>query len=82
MTADGGTADRDEVVEELRESHLSHTLSPALTDVIDRALGFVVDGDWDRASETLAERFESVCERTVPELGTDEHPAACHLLDD
>ncbi|WP_411965492.1 dipeptide ABC transporter ATP-binding protein [Haloferax sp. YSMS24] len=82
MTADGGTDDRDEVVEALRESHLSHTLSPALTDEIDRALGLVVDGDWDRASEVLAEQFESVCERSVPKLGTTDHPAACHLLDD
>ncbi|ELZ91924.1 ABC-type dipeptide/oligopeptide/nickel transport system, ATP-binding protein I & II [Haloferax mucosum ATCC BAA-1512] len=82
VSADGGTADRNAVVVELRESHLSHSLSADLTDVIDRALERVVDGDWDDAAAILRERFESVCERDAPELGTDEHPAACHLLDE
>ncbi|ELZ87747.1 ABC-type dipeptide/oligopeptide/nickel transport system, ATP-binding protein I & II [Haloferax elongans ATCC BAA-1513] len=82
VSADGGVTDRDAVVEQLRESHLSHTLSPDNRAVVDRALGHVVDDEWDTASEVLRERFESVCERDAPTLGTDEHPAACHLLDD
>ncbi|EMA02401.1 ABC-type dipeptide/oligopeptide/nickel transport system, ATP-binding protein I & II [Haloferax mediterranei ATCC 33500] len=81
VSADGGTVGRNAVVTELRESHLSHSLSPDLTNVIDRALEHVVDGEWEDAAAILRERFESVCERDAPELGTDEHPAACHLLD-
>ncbi|WP_157533076.1 oligopeptide/dipeptide ABC transporter ATP-binding protein, partial [Haloferax profundi] len=81
VSADGGTADHGAVVDELRESHLSHSLSPELVEVIDEALGYVVDDDWEHAADVLRDQFESVCERDAPELGTADHPAACHLLD-
>ncbi|QIB77202.1 ABC transporter ATP-binding protein [Haloferax volcanii] len=82
VSADGGTADADAVVDALRESHLSHSLSPELRGVVDRALERVVADDWDEAGEILRERFESVCERDAPELGEQTHPAACHLVDE
>ncbi|EMA01599.1 ABC transporter ATP-binding protein [Haloferax denitrificans] len=82
VSADGGTADAGAVVDELRESHLSHSLSPELRGVVDRALERVVADDWDEAAEILRERFESVCERDAPALGEQTHPAACHLIDE
>ncbi|KAB1192320.1 dipeptide ABC transporter ATP-binding protein [Haloferax sp. MBLA0076] len=81
VSADGGTAEHGAVVDELRESHLSYSLSPELVEVIDEALEYVVDDDWEHAADVLRDRFESVCERDAPELGTADHPAACHLLD-
>ncbi|WP_396610535.1 dipeptide ABC transporter ATP-binding protein [Haloferax sp. S1W] len=82
VTADGGVADADALVDHLRESHISHTLSPENRGVVDRALSHVVDDEWDAASEVLRDQFESICEREAPTLGTDEHPASCHLLED
>ena len=48
---------------------------------IEEALGQVVEGDWDGAAETLRERYETVCETTVPTGTAGEHIAACHLDD-
>ena len=50
--------------------------------VVERAVEDVLADDWERASERLRERFESVCEREHPDLPDGDHPAACHLRDD
>ena len=50
--------------------------------VIEESFEHVADGEFDAAGDLLRERFESVCERDRPSLGTGSHPAACHLHDD
>ena len=56
---------------------------PAVDDTVERAISQIVEGDQAGAVDTLAETFESRCERTVPEtVAVDgDHTAACHLVD-
>jgi len=53
-------------------------------DVFRDALDSLADGDAERARRTLAEEFETICERDPPDLRETEagHPAACHLHDE
>ncbi len=56
---------------ELTEPHRSR---------IQEALAAAAAEEWDRASALLADQYASVCERESPELGTQRHAGACHLL--
>jgi peptide/nickel transport system ATP-binding protein len=49
--------------------------------VVEASAEQLADGDWDAAASVLRDRFESVCETQHPELGSDPHPAACHLYE-
>ncbi|NLV08503.1 dipeptide ABC transporter ATP-binding protein [Halomicrobium mukohataei] len=51
-------------------------------EVVAESFEHLAAGDWERAAAVLRDRFESVCERSHPELGARPHPAACHLVDD
>ncbi|WP_435361504.1 ABC transporter ATP-binding protein [Haloarchaeobius sp. DFWS5] len=47
------------------------------------AIGHVLGGDTDAASETMADDFHTVCEERAPTLEAvgDDHVAACHLVE-
>jgi len=78
----GDEAVADEaVVDRLVELALDVELPSAHRKRVREALAAAVADDWDGAVETLAE-YQSVCEKVSPELQAGEdHPAACHLLD-
>jgi len=61
---------------------LDRPLTEPHCSVVNEALAAVARGDWDAATDVLADEFESVCERENPQLGGGEHPAACHLRSD
>jgi peptide/nickel transport system ATP-binding protein len=50
--------------------------------VVTEAIEAVAEGRWEDATETLENRFQSICETTEPSLGKTAHPAACHLFHD
>ena len=72
------TDESESVSDRLFEQSLDVELPQEETTVVRDALEFLEDGDWERAAETLRERYESVCETDHP---TGER-AACHRLDD
>ncbi|MFP8952249.1 ABC transporter ATP-binding protein [Natrialbaceae archaeon A-arb3/5] len=72
----GGT---DAFVAAVKDRLLDRELPPPHDEVVDDALAELESGDWEAAAERLREVYESVCERRSPELGSDSHPAACHL---
>jgi peptide/nickel transport system ATP-binding protein len=78
--------DADETVAgAIREEHGIGTLSdPHAESVLEEALSAVESEEFEAAEETLAEAFETVCERERPALIGEnrEHPAACHLHDE
>jgi peptide/nickel transport system ATP-binding protein len=49
--------------------------------VVENSFERLADDDWDSAATVLRNRFESVCERSHPELQDHPHPAACHLYE-
>jgi peptide/nickel transport system ATP-binding protein len=49
--------------------------------VVREALEALARGERETATETLAERYGSVCERERPERGERTHATACHLVD-
>ncbi|MEF8974115.1 MAG: ABC transporter ATP-binding protein, partial [Haloarcula sp.] len=57
------------------------SLTGANRRVVEESIEHLADDDWDAAASVLRDRFESVCETQHPELGSDPHPAACHLYD-
>jgi peptide/nickel transport system ATP-binding protein len=86
----GAEGDPDAVgTEELRaevreEFDLPERLSdPGAEEVLSRAIGSVVEGEFASATETLSEHFSTVCEREKPMLARLEpqHEAACHRND-
>ncbi len=48
---------------------------------VDDALESLLAGEWETASATLRERYESICERSHPELTDAGHPVACHRFE-
>ncbi|GGN94746.1 MULTISPECIES: ABC transporter ATP-binding protein [Haloarcula] len=56
---------------------------PAAEETLDAALTNVLGGDVDRAHRRLEDAFPTVCAREVPAevWVTDEHRAACHLVE-
>jgi peptide/nickel transport system ATP-binding protein len=56
---------------------------PAVDDTVERAIAQIAEGDQAAAVDTLAETFESRCERSPPESVTvdGDHTAACYLVD-
>ncbi|MFO7926328.1 MAG: ABC transporter ATP-binding protein [Halobacteriota archaeon] len=69
--------DEDETVESLFDRLLEDdvTLPDGERDRIVEAFEAILDREWDRAAETLRERYESVCETHNPSPGR----VACHL---
>jgi peptide/nickel transport system ATP-binding protein len=57
-------------------------LSGRTRETVEQSFSLLESGEWERAEEVLRETFESVCELENPVLGSDEHPAACHLYPD
>ncbi|PSQ40071.1 peptide ABC transporter ATP-binding protein [Halobacteriales archaeon SW_5_70_135] len=83
---DGLTVDRDRFDAVLDERLFEDDLGAdpdlgAAASAVAAAYDALADGDW-RGAETALERFESVCEREDPLLGTGSHPAACHRVDE
>jgi len=81
VVADGGEASDAAVKAELYDRFLTHDLAGENRRVVDAALHEVAAEEFEAAAATLRDRFESVCERSEPELGEGGHPAACHLYD-
>ncbi|PSP95085.1 peptide ABC transporter ATP-binding protein [Halobacteriales archaeon QS_4_62_28] len=65
----------------LFEELFDRSLSGRNRAVVEESFEYLADDDWDSAGAVLTDRFESVCERTHPELQDQPHPAACHLYD-
>ncbi len=83
-TTDGGTAagvEEGAFVETCLEEYFTTRPTGANGEIVREALAALAAGDWETAETVLRDRFESVCETTDPALGSDEHPAACHLFD-
>jgi len=78
--ADGGVRNED-LVEALVAEFFETEPSGANRSVVREALELVVAEEWERAAETLRDRFESVCERNPPVLQDTAHPASCHLFE-
>ncbi|WP_418283986.1 ABC transporter ATP-binding protein [Halorubrum sp. DTA46] len=67
----------DAFVAAATERLLGHALPDEYQRPVDDAFASVARGDWD--TDGLRDSFESVCESTNPELGSEAHPSACHL---
>jgi len=85
-TGDGATVDRDRFDAVLDRRLFEDDLGadPDLggaRSAVAAAYDALAEDDW-RGAESALERFESVCEREDPLLGTGSHPAACHRVDD
>ena len=76
---------RDEHAEAIKQQLESQFLDTGLPSVhgnrVSEALEQLVQDDWEAAATALREHYESVCERTTPELPdrAGAHAAACHL---
>ncbi|SFR70028.1 ABC transporter ATP-binding protein [Halogeometricum limi] len=82
---DGGepqAVSADAVVAALYDRFFDEPLTGENRRVVESALDAVAAERWDEAADTLRGRFESVCERDAPTLGTGDHPASCHLYDE
>jgi peptide/nickel transport system ATP-binding protein len=85
--ADGGEPDpsarssRSAFRSVLFEELFDHPPSGENRAVVAESFDHLAEGDWAGAAAVLRDRFESVCERSHPELGGRSHPAACHLYD-
>jgi peptide/nickel transport system ATP-binding protein len=87
--ADGGTTPDDTstpadaaVVDALREKFFDGDPPAAAAETLEESFIRLAAEDWDGAEELLRAEFETVCERTPPELdGGETHPAACHLVE-
>lgn len=79
--ADGGSPRVDGQVVALRDHLFDVTFPSEIEEIVRTALEHVVEEDWATAEELLREHFETVCERSSPSLGDEEHPAACHLYE-
>jgi peptide/nickel transport system ATP-binding protein len=82
---DGETVPQSDVpafVDALKGRLFETDLPPEHDEVVERALSDVAAGDWDDAADRLREAYESVCERSNPELTAEHHPVACHLYDE
>lgn len=75
--ADPDREDTEAFIDEARARHVDDEVAS----VVDTALGHLAEGEVDRASETLRDRFESPCETRRPGVGDVPHPAACHLYE-
>jgi len=78
-----GDVDDATVVDSILTRMLDVDLSdrPTHHERVREAVTAAVEGDWDRAEETLS-TYRSLCEKVTPELQPGHtHPAACHLLD-
>ena len=76
------TDEGDDLTEELADRLLEAELPEDHEAYVQEALDAVTDEQFEEAADHLRERYESICERENPLLGTGEHPAACHLLHD
>ncbi|MFB6268944.1 MAG: oligopeptide/dipeptide ABC transporter ATP-binding protein, partial [Halobacterium sp.] len=80
--ADGGRdASREAFSAVLWEREFETEPEGEVRDVLESSFDHLASGDWTAAAETLADAFESPCERREPALGDSDHPAACHLHD-
>jgi peptide/nickel transport system ATP-binding protein len=79
--ADGGGVRNEQLVDALLAEFFETDPSGANRSVVREALELVVAEEWERAAETLRDRFESVCERKPPVLQDTAHPASCHLFE-
>ncbi|WP_255167659.1 ABC transporter ATP-binding protein [Natrononativus amylolyticus] len=68
-----------EFVPALKEHLLDVELPPRHDEVVEEALAAVAAENWEAAEDRLRREYESVCERTNPDLGEGAHPVACHL---
>ena len=78
---DGGIPD-DEIpsfVDAVKDRLLETELPPDHDETVEDALAELAAENWESATARLRERYGSVCERDVPELGDGSHPVACHL---
>ncbi|MFB6154047.1 MAG: oligopeptide/dipeptide ABC transporter ATP-binding protein, partial [Halodesulfurarchaeum sp.] len=76
VAADGGRA--DDFSTTMYERFFDTQLSGRPRESVEEAIEHLASADWERAEETLAATFESVCERRDPVLQEQSHPAACH----
>ncbi|WP_049925789.1 ABC transporter ATP-binding protein [Halopiger goleimassiliensis] len=81
---DGSIPERDvdDFVAALKGRLLDRELPARHDRLLEEALARLASSDWDGAAEVLRDHYESVCERRHPDLGDEDHPAACHLYDD
>ncbi|ACV46355.1 MULTISPECIES: ABC transporter ATP-binding protein [Halomicrobium] len=83
--ADGGRpherASRSAFKSALFEDLFEHPPTGRNREVVAESFEHLATEDWDGAETVLRDRFESVCERSHPELGDRAHPAACHLVE-
>ncbi|AFK20135.1 ATP-binding cassette domain-containing protein [Haloferax mediterranei ATCC 33500] len=79
--ADPERVDTEAFIEEARSRHVAVELHGEVAGVVDTALSHLTEGDFERARETLRDRFESRCETHRPAVGDVPHPAACHLYE-
>ncbi|MFD1644878.1 ABC transporter ATP-binding protein [Haloarchaeobius litoreus] len=82
---DSGDVNRDDRRRALRaEFDLPDGLDdPTAEESVAAAVDSVLDDDLDAAAEQLSDTFTTVCERETPELErtSEDHVAACHLVD-
>ncbi len=78
--ADGGTT--KEFHDVLFDRYFDVDLWGESKRTVETAIEHLERKDFDAAATVLRETFTSVCERENPDLGENEHPAACHLFAD
>ncbi|MHB9287642.1 oligopeptide/dipeptide ABC transporter ATP-binding protein [Halobacteriales archaeon Cl-PHB] len=83
MSADGGPdTGRRAFRQALWRREFDTEPSGRVRDAVEGAMDALAEDDWAAAETTLAETFESVCERTEPPLAGADQPVACHLFED
>lgn len=73
--------ERDAFVEAVTDEVLDTDLAGVQTRPVEEAIRQLATEDWESATKTLSEEYESVCETDNPELSDDSQPVACHLYD-
>ncbi|MFB6109834.1 MAG: dipeptide ABC transporter ATP-binding protein [Halodesulfurarchaeum sp.] len=79
-TPDGGR-DSDALTAVFWDRFFENEPSGRPRTIVENSFDHLDREDFEGATELLREHFESVCERTDPELQSSSHPAACHLYE-
>jgi peptide/nickel transport system ATP-binding protein len=79
LLAEADTSDERSEVDAVMDEFFSGSLDGDNREVVRTAIEQYLSEKEKRATETLRERFESICERKNPKLQEANHITACHL---
>ncbi|WP_137288199.1 ABC transporter ATP-binding protein [Natronorubrum halophilum] len=75
-------ADVPAFVAAVKNRLLDEELPPRHDRIVEEALAELATENWEGSADRLRAAYESVCERTPPDLADGSHPVACHLYEE